>query len=59
MLEMILIGMVCALVVALLLTRQLGETEPETHDFDDARLDSIRAELDVQEMKTRKVRAGA
>ena len=58
MIEMIFIGMVCALVFALLLTRQLGEPEPESHDFDDSRIASIRAELDIQEMKTRKVRAG-
>lgn len=58
MLEMIFIGMVCALVFALLLTRKLGEPEPESNAFDDSRVACIHAELDVQEMKTKKVRAG-
>lgn len=57
MITMVLIGFVCALVFALVLSSALGDMEPDTDDFDDARLDSIRAELDVQEMKTKKVRA--
>lgn len=57
MITMVLIGFVCALVFALVLSRSLGDMEPDSDDFDDARLDSIRAELDVQEMKTKKVRA--
>ena len=57
MFEMIFLGAVCALVFALLLSRSLGEPEPESNAFDDSRIASIRAELDIQEMKTRKVRA--
>ena len=58
MFEMIFIGIVCALVIAWLMGRSLAEQEPETPEFDQARVESVFAELDVQEEKTRKVRAG-
>ena len=59
MFEMIFVGIVCALVVAWLLGRELAEPEPESEEFDAARVNSVFAELDSQEMKTKKVRAGA
>ena len=58
MFEMIFIGIVCALVIAWLMGRSLAEQEPDSEEFDQARVESVFAELDVQEEKTRKVRAG-
>ena len=57
MFEMIFIGIVCALVIAWLLGRELAQPEPESEEFDAARADSVFAELDRQEQKTKKVRA--
>ena len=57
MLEMIFIGVACAIVIAWLLGRELAQPEPETEEFDAARVNSVFAELDSQEMKTKKVRA--
>lgn len=54
-----LIGAVCALAGWIMFNIRPAPYEPQTPEFDDARLDSIRAELDVQEGKTRRVRAGA
>ena len=51
------IGIVCALAAWVIHNIKPAPFEPESHDFDQRRVDSIFAELDVQEMKTRKVKA--
>ena len=58
MFEAMFIGAVCARVIAWLLGRELAEPEPESEEFDAARVNSVFAELDSQEMRTKKVRAG-
>lgn len=58
MFEMIFLGLLCGLIVAWYFGRSLADPEPQTPEFDQARVDSVFAELDRQEMKTKRVRAG-
>ena len=57
----LLIGIVCGVLIGLALWIiyhiKPAPFEPQTPEFDDARISSIRAELDSQEMKTKRVRA--
>lgn len=57
----LLIGIISGVVIglALFIIRNIKPApfEPTSNEFDDARISSIRDELDVQEMKTKRVRA--